>query len=133
MAAVEGAYSGTQAFGVTGVRRDGVDLGAGVSQGVRKLSETVGASSDQGHAVAALGESASHRHSKARPGADQQQVTVVDRSGACWFLTAIAHSVVGHELVSFRINGRGSELHIICRDRSDFFGGLLQSPVTLKC
>src|ERR1700676_3518692 len=122
MAAVEGAYSGTQAVGVARVRRDRVNLGAGVSQGLRKLAESVCAASDQGHSVSPLGESASHRHSKARPGADQQQVTVVDRSGACRFLIAVgiptpgarvSYSVVGHEAVSFRIGDLGSGLRLL--------------------
>jgi hypothetical protein len=124
MAAVEGAYSGTQAFGVAGVCGDGVNLGACVSQGVRKLTEAVRAASDESHPVAPLGESASHRHSEARPGADQQKVTVVDRSGASWFLTAIAYSVVGHEPLSFRINGPGSEFDSLATiDRTLSAGG----------
>ena len=65
------------------------------------------------NSVAPLGESASQRHSKARPGADQQQVTVVDRFGACSLPIAggtptrgarVAHSVVGHELPSFPVS-----------------------------
>lgn len=51
-ASVEGAHSGTQAVGVAAVCRDRVNLGAGVSQGVRKLTKTVCAASDQGHSVA---------------------------------------------------------------------------------
>ncbi len=110
LAAVEGAYPCTQGVWIAGVCRDRVNLRTGVSQGVRKLTETVFAASDQRHSVSPRGKSASHRHSEARPGADQKQVTVVDRSGARCFFTAVgtftpgaklAYSVVGMSLFPF--------------------------------
>jgi hypothetical protein len=76
--AVEHTHAGAETFGVAGVRRDRVDLGTGVSQGVGELAEAVRAASDQGHPVPSLGEATSYGFSEAGPGADQQQVTPVD-------------------------------------------------------
>jgi hypothetical protein len=80
--AVERTHSATQIFGVAGIHRHRVDIGTGVSQRAGELAEAIGAPSGQGHPVSALGEATRHGFSEAGPGADQQQVTAVNRASA---------------------------------------------------
>ena len=75
---VERAQPRRQIFWITGVGGNSVNVRPGVGQGVSEIAEPVGAPSQQGHSIAAGGETPSHGHSETRPRTDEQQAAVVD-------------------------------------------------------
>ena len=88
--AVELTQSDTKGIGIAGVRRDRVDISAGVGQAVGEITELVGAASDQRDAETTDREPAGDRHAETRPGTDQEQVSAINRAD-----TIACPSIVG--------------------------------------
>ncbi len=104
--AVERSHPRSERFGVAGIRRDRVDLGAGVSQAVRQIAEPVRAASDQAHPIAALSEPTGHGYAKTRPGTDQQE-----GDGCQWKEPGSPTESSGTSLLPFASSGRCNSPH----------------------